>query len=463
MAGPAQEREDGLRAPRGAAALIAAGLVLLGLALGGTLGRWEPFYTGVYVLAWGGYILLLDGLNARRAGHSLILSRTREFLLLLPASAVVWYVFELLNVRLRNWYYIQIPVWSVPRWIGTGAAFATVLPLLFETVEWLDHRRFAAGVRWPRLAVDPGRLAACRAVGWLSLAAVLVAPRVCFPLVWGIFLFLLEPTLYRQGGRSLLRDLEAGRPARLLQLLTAGLITGGLWELFNHGAHSKWVYTVPWFEGAKLFEMPLLGFLGFPPFAAMCYVMYNAVCLLRSGRTWEHPGRWAIPPRSRGTARQCGLLAACGAIVWIAGQWSVDRVTIDSYYGVIRRHYPWIAEESWRLMAADRCLVPHQLHRRLERDGVGAVAHRYRLPADRAQAMADELTMVELKGMGFDNARILRRAGVTTLAGLALSDPDRLYRLLRDEHPRRWVPQPAKVRLWVAAAARTTATQRAQP
>ena len=39
-------------------------------------------------------------------------------------------------------------------------------------------------------------------------------------------------------------------------------------------AISKWTYTVPYFGNVKIFEMPVLGFLGFPPFAIECWAIY---------------------------------------------------------------------------------------------------------------------------------------------------------------------------------------------
>jgi hypothetical protein len=39
----------------------------------------------------------------------------------------------------------------------------------------------------------------------------------------------------------------------------------------------------------KVFEMPILGFFGFPPFAVQCYVMMSTVTLLRQGRGWQDP------------------------------------------------------------------------------------------------------------------------------------------------------------------------------
>ncbi|MGZ5435395.1 MAG: hypothetical protein ACXW3F_04990, partial [Pyrinomonadaceae bacterium] len=57
-------------------------------------------------------------------------------------------------------------------------------------------------------------------------------------------------------------------------LLSAGLVCGFLWEFWNYWALSKWTYTVPYFGDIKIFEMPVLGYLGFPPFAIECWAMY---------------------------------------------------------------------------------------------------------------------------------------------------------------------------------------------
>ena len=54
----------------------------------------------------------------------------------------------------------------------------------------------------------------------------------------------------------------------------AGGACGLLWEFWNYWAATKWTYTVPYLGGVKLFEMPVLGFLGFPPFAVECWAMY---------------------------------------------------------------------------------------------------------------------------------------------------------------------------------------------
>ena len=60
----------------------------------------------------------------------------------------------------------------------------------------------------------------------------------------------------------------------MTNLLIAGFICGGLWEFWNFWARAKWIYTVPIVGNVKIFEMPVLGYFGFPPFALECFAMY---------------------------------------------------------------------------------------------------------------------------------------------------------------------------------------------
>jgi hypothetical protein len=61
----------------------------------------------------------------------------------------------------------------------------------------------------------------------------------------------------------------------VVALLAAGAVCGALWEFWNYRALTRWTYTVPYLGDVKLFEMPVLGYLGFPPFALECYAVYQ--------------------------------------------------------------------------------------------------------------------------------------------------------------------------------------------
>ena len=92
--------------------------------------------------------------------------------------------------------------------------------------------------------------------------------------VWLGFIFLLDPINARLGGESLWTDMRAGRYGRVVNLSLSGLLCGALWEFWNFWAGAKWHYTVPIMERWKIFEMPLPGYFGFPPFALECFTMY---------------------------------------------------------------------------------------------------------------------------------------------------------------------------------------------
>ena len=125
--------------------------------------------------------------------------------------------------------------------------------------------------------------------GILFLILPLVWPEYFFPLVWGAFIFLLEPVNHKAGAPSLLREWEKGSLRNFYLLLLAGAVCGLLWELWNFRAGSKWIYTVPHVGFLKVFEMPLLGFLGFPPFAVECYAMTAGFFLLISKIREKYP------------------------------------------------------------------------------------------------------------------------------------------------------------------------------
>ena len=114
-----------------------------------------------------------------------------------------------------------------------------------------------------------------------AVARYLAAP------IWLGFIFLLDPINARLGAESLSNDVRAGRYDRLVNLALSGFLCGVLWEFWNFWAGAKWHYTVPIMERSKIFEMPLPGYFGFPPFALECFTMYVFVRRLvsRGGRS----------------------------------------------------------------------------------------------------------------------------------------------------------------------------------
>ncbi len=250
-----------------------------------------------FPLAWWPYIVVVDALVYQRKSSSLLTYHPREFVLLLPWSVCLWLVFELFNVVLHNWHYVLVPENTFQRWAGYAVCYATVLPGLFETMDLLDAYGFFEKSQVRPISSSTNWYLPFVVTGLLFLALPLIWPQFFFPLVWGIFIFLLEPLNHRLGLPSLMREWQQGTLRTFYLLLVAGAICGLLWEFWNFWALTKWEYTVPYVGWLKVFEMPMLGFLGFPPFAVQCFVMMSTVSLLRQGRGWRNPAEPTPRPR----------------------------------------------------------------------------------------------------------------------------------------------------------------------
>lgn len=260
--------------------LIASPLWFLTAAVG-MWKRVEPFSSWFYCFAWWAYILFTEAWLFRKGSDSQLVERPDAFFRLCSLSILVWLIFETFNFRLHNWHYLNLPASTPIRWFGYGLAFSTVLPGIFVSDRLLGHLKVltsATCVPWKGVK---HRLTGLSLIGACLLLAPIAWPRYTFPCVWLGFIFVLDPINYQLGAESLLSDLERGSPRRLYRLLAAGLWCGLLWECWNYWAGSKWVYTLPFFNRPKLFEMPVAGFLGFAPFALECFVMASTFAALR--------------------------------------------------------------------------------------------------------------------------------------------------------------------------------------
>jgi hypothetical protein len=235
-------------------------------------------------VCWWGYILAIDALIWKLQGHSLLCDRRHELWRQLPLSVAFWLIFEVYNLHLQNWTYIGLPERRWETALSAMIAYATIMPGLFLTAELLGTLGIFARFRVPTFEPSRRLLYLLIFFGFICLMAPLLLPRqvarYLFALVWIGFILLCEPVLYASRGDSVLRDLAEGQLQRVLSLMTAGYICGLLWEFWNYWATAKWIYTVPFTEDVRYFEMPLAGFLGFGPFAWEFAAMYATVRLL---------------------------------------------------------------------------------------------------------------------------------------------------------------------------------------
>ncbi|MGQ0815154.1 MAG: hypothetical protein ACT4O1_11900 [Gemmatimonadota bacterium] len=416
--------------------LVAASTVLL-------LNGIEPFATWYYNFAWypvllaaDGLVALTGGVNGRR-GEFLLLGKRSFLVTMLLWSAVVWLFYELFNFRLENWYYVNLPEARLDRWTGTLIAFATVLPAVFVAEAVLNGLNVAKRTRWPKFTVNDRFITSMRIVGALMLALVLIWPRYFFPLVWGATMLLVEPENYKRGrAHSLLADLEKGEPGRLLRLLLGGACIGFVWEMLNINARAKWIYTVPGVEELKIFEMPVPGFFGFPPFAVECFILWQALVL--AGVAVPRIG--ATLPASTKKRIVAAVLAVGFSVGTLIG---MEHMTVDSYT-------PRLAQIAG---------VPAA---QIERAGYDIFSLAKASPRDVASAVGSQESeadgwielarMATLRGMGTEYLRELQQLGVTSLPQLASQDSRALIEALETKMGRDLVD--ARVRVWVRGARR---------
>jgi hypothetical protein len=226
---------------------------------------------------WLGYCLGVDGLCVRRTGTSLFTRSPRKYAGLFLASAPVWWLFELINLRTRNWVYSGAELFTPLEYaLLATLSFSTVVPAVFGAAEFFAGfgfiKRFGRG---PVIGIDARTTNIMFLAGWLMLALMLAWPKLFFPFVWISVYFILEPVNVRLGNRSLLQWTARGDWRPIIALWLGVWLTAFFWEMWNYYSYPKWIYRIPWGDRLHVFEMPLPGYCGYLPFALELSAIYN--------------------------------------------------------------------------------------------------------------------------------------------------------------------------------------------
>ena len=228
---------------------------------------------------WLGYILIVDALVQRRTGNSLWSRSRKSFVLLFFISAPVWWLFELINLRTANWEYSGRDLFSPFEFnLLSTVSFSTVIPAVFETAalmrsfSWME--RFAAGPRVPATRAVFGGLLL---IGLAMLGLMLLLPTIFYPFAWTSLVLIFEPINYWTGRPYFLRELRDGDWRIVISLALGALVCGFFWEMWNYYSFPKWIYHIPGLAFLRIFEMPLLGYGGYAPFALELYALKNFI------------------------------------------------------------------------------------------------------------------------------------------------------------------------------------------
>jgi hypothetical protein len=228
---------------------------------------------------WLGYCLLIDALVFYRTGTSLVTRSLTRYLGLFVVSAPSWWLFEVINVRTQNWLYLgaeYFTPWAYAFWATLN--FSTVIPAVFGTAELVRSFSFIKGIkRGPVIKPDPLTTVLFFTSGLVLFGLMMVWPVYFFPFVWLSVYFILEPLNIWLRNRSLARYTRIGDWRPIIALWIGALICGFFWEMWNVFSFPKWIYQVPGVGVLHIFEMPLLGYGGYMPFALELYALYHLI------------------------------------------------------------------------------------------------------------------------------------------------------------------------------------------
>lgn len=243
-------------------AQVGTGLVLAGVGVAAKAGVSASLSKYTYPIAWWGLLPLVDAWNARRHGLSLFREPRRFVWVTLPVSVLFWVFFEVLNLLAPQWRY-RGTIRSVAGQVAFGfASFATVIPIMVEAY-WLTGGRFYLPARWGR-AVQLNRTAVLAGAAFVTL---LPAVNKVFWFNQGMW---LAPALALLPFGRVPEGEDTGTLVR--RLTAAGLLAGFAWEAINYRERTRWEYLILR-RAPHLFEMPVIGYVGFVPFALSALVV----------------------------------------------------------------------------------------------------------------------------------------------------------------------------------------------
>jgi len=292
---------------------LAAGLAICGFGWGTSLAGVEPVRGYWFDFVWAGYILAGDAVVWRGAGRSLLHGGGWRVVALFALSAPLWWAFEIANWRLENWKYVGTAIYGGQAHVLLKTlSFVFVLPALVTSRDLL--RSFVRFPHPPAVRLPSWTTPVLVAVGLVSVPLLYVFPDQTYPLVWVAPLLVLDGVADLRGrltglahhpdhgipegdqvGRhgdaqaplNVFALLREGRAGPVLLIAVAGLGTGILWELWNWGAVPHWDYRIPYLGFLPVFEMPVIGYLGYPPFALVADAFVRTTLGGRGGLSEE--------------------------------------------------------------------------------------------------------------------------------------------------------------------------------
>ena len=241
---------------------------------------WAQSGTGLqytFFPLWLGFILAIDSLVMRRTGTSLIVRSPKIMAAMFVVAMPYWWTFEAINNVIHNWVYIGSgESTGVFDYLETSLAFSVVIPAVFEVSELIGSfgfiKRFA---HLPALILSRRQVILLAFLGISSLGALLIWPTYLFPVTWLCLFFIFDPINNLTGRPSIMSQVANGDWRLVITFAFGALACGFFWEMWNNDASVSWEYNIGFFDFARIFQMPLLGYGGYLPFGLETYAVFH--------------------------------------------------------------------------------------------------------------------------------------------------------------------------------------------
>ncbi len=235
---------------------------------------------------WLGFILFVNALCMWRLGTCLLIRRPVSFLALFFLSSLFWWYFEFLNRFVENWHYIGVESFGPLKYsLMASLAFSTVLPAVLSVNEFLKALELfenAFEIEKTRWKPNKGLAFFILFVSSLGLGLIGLLPDYLFPLLWvSPLLIICSLKIILDIPNLLSGALSEANLGPLVRLASSGLVCGFFWEMWNHLSYPKWIYSIPFVGQVKIFEMPILGYMGYLPFGLECAAVAALVIPLK--------------------------------------------------------------------------------------------------------------------------------------------------------------------------------------
>lgn len=227
---------------------------------------------------WLGYILTIDAIIFYRKNDSLLKRNLSYFIILFLISIPGWWLFEFFNWRMENWFYLGREYFTdFQFFLLASLSFSVVMPAVFESAELITTFNWFKKINSKETALTGSAFTNYIFAGIIILILIFLFPKYFYAFIWIALFFIIDPINFRLKNKSLLLFFYNKDWHPFISLSLGCLMCGFFWEMWNYYSYPKWIYFLPMVNFVHIFEMPVLGYIGYIPFSLELFALYQII------------------------------------------------------------------------------------------------------------------------------------------------------------------------------------------